>query len=325
MTPFKPLYSYTFRFLPLKAERYMFLIIMILVFVKPPIRHASETEWYWENNYVVNVELEYNPCAEIEDSQGEMQINQTRLRSLFPVIMKENFFFGLGAVYEGYLLNYRDTPSFYNDSAGKFVYQEDLPNDLHIIDVVIGTNYTFNEQWGIYGEIIPGIHSDFEDIDNSDMLVNGFFFLRYHAESGTEYRFGGGVTPSFGEPQVFPLFGMLCPVSEKYAFDLLLPSHAMFRFKCSEKTEMGLKAKMSIREFRLQDGGSWHDDILRYRQVTAGPYAEFILYKTMILRVESGYMLGRKFEFLNKGYDEQLWVDRLNNKFFLILSLRWAI
>ncbi len=305
------------------CKRNLMLIITIIIF-EATLSPALGAIWYWENNHLINLEFEYDPYSDIKDSPGEIQINLTRLRAMVPVIIKDKFFFGLGVKYEGYFFDYKTISPFYHPSTKRFIYQKDLPDGLHMVDLVIGTSYEFSEQWNIYVEFDPGIHSDFEDIDKNDVLLEGLFFFRYTAKSGTEFRFGGGYNHSFGDPQIYPLLGLHCPITEKSAVDVLLPSHAMFRFKVTELIETGLKAELTSREFRLKNGGPWHDDILKYRQITAGPYVEFIIYRSLILRLESGYVFGRKVEFHDNEYAQELWEDELEENLLAGFSVRWA-
>ncbi len=303
-------------------KRTLILCIGFFTFAVTPVFGAK---WYWEDNDVIKLKSEYAPYSDIKNSSGEIGITQTKLSFIAPVILKSDFFLGLGVKHRSFYFHYKNISPFNIPSTSKIISQEDLPGSLYTTDLVIGTSYDFSKQLYIYTEFTPGIHSDLENIGNKDINFEGLFFFGYTSKSGTEYRFGGGYNHSFGEHQIYPLLGLHWPITEKSAVDVLLPSHSMFRFKLTKLAEIGMKAKLISSEFRLKNESPWNDDILKYSQIEIGPYTDFNIYRSLILRLESGYVFERILEFYDDGYDHELRKYDLEEKLFLGFSIRWAL
>lgn len=99
-------------------------------------------------------------------------------------------------------------------------------DDLDLYKVMLPVKFTMQatEQMPVHLTLIPGIHSDFEDVDGDDFRVDGTLASSYPYSEKLKFEFGVAVGEEFGDPKAYPIGGIRWTATDALQVDLLFPS-----------------------------------------------------------------------------------------------------
>lgn len=146
------------------------------------------------------------------DFEDEVAQHEGKASVLLPVLTKEDYGFGLkvgGAVQANIW-------TFDNDEVDDF--------DLYKVKVPVVGSFQATEDIPLDVSLVPGIHSDFEDVDEDDFRLEGSVVGRYRYSETLRFVLGLAVGEEFGDPTVFPVGGVSWTATEALQLDLLFPS-----------------------------------------------------------------------------------------------------
>ncbi len=95
--------------------------------------------------------------------------------------------------------------------------------DLHKLKVSLATAFQATEEIPVKVKLVPGIHSDMEDIDSDDFRLEGSVVGSYQYSDVVKFVFGAGFGEEFGDPQAFPIGGVKWRATDELQVDLLFP------------------------------------------------------------------------------------------------------
>lgn len=248
--------------------------------------------------------------SENEDSLIDTEIQRTLvwLSGSAPIAIGNGHHLILGVEYKGQLVEYDDfRPVLFPPIVGgNLITEDDLPEDLHALDVSIGLLWSWSEAWSTLFQFKPGIHSDFEDIDGDDLMFTGTVLAQ--RKFGTRNRFGLGITysDSFGEPEVFPLGLLDWYPTEKWYVEALLPLNVDVGYKISQSISAGVEGKLQGYQYRLTEDRPWDESVLNYREVRIGPFLDATLWGNTHLRLSAGLVTAQEFEVRDEDNDDEI-------------------
>jgi len=146
--------------------------------------------------------------GEFED---EVEQHEFKIEGVLPVMSADEYGFDLavGAAYQANVWTF-DNNRF-----------DDL--DLHKIKVPIAATFQATDEIPVRATLTPGIHSDFEDVDDEDFRLEGSVVGSYRYSEVMKFVLGVGFGEEFGDPEAFPIGGVSWQATDELKVDLFFP------------------------------------------------------------------------------------------------------
>lgn len=99
-------------------------------------------------------------------------------------------------------------------------------DDLDLYKVKLPVTGTFDayENTTVSVSLTPGIHSDFKKVTSDDFRLEALAVGNYTASETLKYRLGLAYAEDLGDPQVFPVGGVIWQATEELRLDLVFPA-----------------------------------------------------------------------------------------------------
>ncbi|MDP8215047.1 MAG: DUF6268 family outer membrane beta-barrel protein [Candidatus Euphemobacter frigidus] len=259
----------------------------------------------WEEDKVAYLRYYYVPHTELKDEDGEIEMNAFKGMALIPVALGESMFLLPGLAYSGLYLDYKGMTFSDPGPEGPFT-EKDLPRNLHVIDLIIGAHVQWDQEWGTFVLLYPGIHSDLDDISGDDIYFSGVALASYRFSDTLLCSVGFYYDDSFGVPQLLPMIGVQWQISDVLTLDAFLPQFLVFKYRADPVLAIGLKFNVEGNQYRLSKGKPWKDTRVKYTQILAGPFVDLNLADHLVLRIEGGFVADREFEFYDDDTSSRL-------------------
>ncbi|MEA1927624.1 MAG: DUF6268 family outer membrane beta-barrel protein [Candidatus Auribacterota bacterium] len=274
----------------------------------------------WEDDKPFLLKYYYVPFSELEEEDAEIEMHGVSGMAMIPVTLNESVSLITGLVYKGLFLDYKDAEFSFPTPEGTFT-EKDLPDDLHVLDVILGANLQWNEEWGTFVIVYPGIHSDMENVSGSDIYFSGVALGSYRFSEDFLLSAGMYYDDSFGLPQLLPMLGIQWRISEVLTLDSLLPQYTVFSWRVDPRLAIGLKFNVAGNQYRLSKSKPWKDTVVKYTQIMTGPFVDFTLVGNLVLRLEGGFVINREFEFRDDDTSAKLWDGEIKDNGYIAGSL----
>ena len=259
----------------------------------------------WEEDKIVWLKYYYVPHSELKDEDGEIGMNVVKGGVMIPVALSESFVLLPGLTHSGLYLDYKDLTFSDPTPDGTFT-EKDLPHNLHAIDLVLGGAVQWDEEWGTFIVLYPGIHSDMDDISGDDFYFSGAALISYTFSDTFLLSAGLYYDDSFGLPQLLPMLGVQWRISDSLTLDAALPQFLVFAYRVIPELAIGLKYNVEGNQYRLSEGKPWKNTIVKYTQILTGPFVDLYLSDHLVLRIDGGLVIAREFEFRDDDTSRKL-------------------
>ena len=259
----------------------------------------------WEEDKIALLKYYYVPHSEFKDEAGEIGMNAVKGTAMIPVALSESFVLLPGLAYSGLYLDYKDLTFSDPTPDGTFT-EKDLPHNLHVVDLVLGGAVQWDEEWGTFIVLYPGIHSDMDDINGDDIYFSGAALMSYTFSDTFLLSAGLYYDDSFGIPQLLPMLGVQWRICDGLTLDAALPQFLVFAYRVIPELAIGLKFNVEGNQYRLSEGKPWKDTIVKYTQILTGPFVDLYLSDHLVLRIDGGLVTGREFEFRDDDTSRKL-------------------
>lgn len=256
-----------------------------------PLR-SSLTTWHWDGLHLAMA------GGSLTAFEGELSEGRLQVYAVAPVFYRPRLFVGMGIDYEAWRLDM------------------DPEVTVHRLLAPLGLFRRFSERWAIYAESDLGIQAEADQMDADALNWIGYAYASWNAAPRLRFRMGGAYDLNLGEPAIYPLLGVHWLAGSRFALDVLLPVHAMLRFKVSPVLDVGLRSRIHSRSFLAKES------TLRHLQVTLGPYADYTLVRQLALRVEVRALAWRRTE--ADGTDGGLLKENVMDAAEAEMSVRWS-
>jgi hypothetical protein len=257
--------------------------------------------------------------------QSNSEDQYTRLRALlnYPIELKEDTYFVIGAEYNRVLLNLEE----------KYPFDTNLIDKIHILDLNIGYTFKLNENWRLGAKLNPRIASTLtRRIGSDDYFMNGGLFVindRTDDESiKRPYRLILGLTynATTGLPFPLPFVSYFREINEKWSFSAGVPKSNL-KYSFNEKNNLqafvGLDGYLAhIQEPTMVNGESV--DHISLSVAVGGLGYEYLLSKHLVGYLYTGYTFRLNNVLRNKNRDEIYKLDDVN-AFYLRTGIKFKI
>lgn len=287
----------------------LFFVISFLIVCKST--HAQLTD-------LVRLEYSFIPKSNSEDQY-------TRLKGLlnYPIKLKNNAYFIIGAEYNRILLNLEDHYPFNTDGLNK----------IHVIDLNIGYTFKWNDEWRFGVKLNPRIASSLtKRLTSEDYFMNGgaFFIKDKTKKEGLKrpYRLIFGLTynATTGIPFPLPFISYYNKINENWSFNAGVPKSNL-KYTFNEKNNMqafvGLDGYLAHLQNPLVINGENIDNISLSIAIGGLGY-EYCFTKHLVAYMYSGYTFRLNNVLRNENRDEVFKLDDLN-AFYLRTGIKFKI
>ncbi len=171
--------------------------------------------------------------------------------------------------------------------------------DLYGLALLAYAERPIRGNWGWLAMLMPGYFTDFHKGRTGEGKMVAHAAADYRFSSKLRLNIGAAYDTAFGDPQVYPVGGVVWKMSDDWTLRLVLPSPAV---------QWRPGSKMSLFAFVNPAGDRWIvDDEKEGEQVflielwRAGVGAEWRLWKSLWLRAAGGMEFGRRYEVRSGG------------------------
>ena len=267
---------------------------------------------------IARLEYSFIPQSKSEDQY-------TRLRALlnYPIEVKNDAYFIIGAEYNRIFLNLEEN----------YPFDTSVLDRIHIIDLNIGYTFKWNEKWRLGVKFNPRIASTLtKSLSADDYFLNGGVFLindRTKDESLKQsYRLIIGLTynATVGLPFPLPFVSYYRRINEKWSFNAGIPkSNLKYTFNKRNNLQafVGLDGYLAHLQNAVVINGQNIDHISLSVAIGGFGY-EYCFTKHLVAYMYTGYTLRLNNVLRNKSKDEILKLSDLNT-FYLRTGLKFKI
>jgi len=267
---------------------------------------------------IARLEYSFIPQSKSEDQY-------TRLRALlnYPIEVKNDAYFIIGAEYNRIFLNLEEN----------YPFDASVLDRIHIIDLNIGYTFKWNEKWRLGVKFNPRIASTLtKSLSADDYFLNGGVFLindRTKDESlKRSYRLIIGLTynATVGLPFPLPFVSYYRRINEKWSFNAGIPkSNLKYTFNKRNNLQafVGLDGYLAHLQDAVVINGQNIDHISLSVAIGGFGY-EYCFTKHLVAYMYTGYTLRLNNVLRNKSKDEVLKLSDLNT-FYLRTGLKFKI
>ncbi len=291
-----------------KGTRCVFIVCLFFVF---QFSNAQLTD-------LVRLEYSFIPQTKSEDQY-------TRLRALvnYPIKVKSDSYFIIGAEYNRIFLNLEED----------YPFDKSILNRIHVIDLNMGYTFKWNENWRLGFKFNPRIASTLtKSLNSDDYFMNGGAFLindRTKDESlKRPYRLILGLTynSTTGLPFPLPFVSYYRAINEKWSFNAGVPKSNLkhtFNKRNNLQAFVGLDGYLAHLQDAVVINGESVDHISLSVAVGGLGY-EYCFTKHFVAYMYTGYTFRLNNVLRNKNRDE---VFKFNdvNAFYLRTGLKFKI
>jgi len=291
------------------------IILLLTLFIQADDSTLNnQSKWHWERIRVF--ELKYTPSLESKiDNGGSTAFSLGDAYLQIPIIRGMKNYFGAGLTYSA------TAPELYGAVADSLQFRTRVSQAAHIL---LGYNRTFSDQMNLYAEYNGGINGIWDDLGASQSHF-GFFFLGYRYKRDVYFRGGAGVTYLYGQPQFFPVLGIALGLSDVFGIDILVPKHALFRFRVTPKVQVGTKIAYSLGNAGFNIVGSDRMVNYAFSQMSSSVYCDYRIVKMLTIRGEVGGYLFRNIKLIDLE-DNQSYYDAAPSETpYVSISIRWQV
>ena len=267
---------------------------------------------------IARLEYSFIPQSKSEDQY-------TRLRALlnYPIEVKNDAYFIIGAEYNRIFLNLEEN----------YPFDTSVLDRIHIIDLNIGYTFKWNEKWRLGVKFNPRIASTLtKSLSADDYFLNGGVFLindRTKDESlKRSYRLIIGLTynATVGLPFPLPFVSYYRRINEKWSFNAGIPkSNLKYTFNKRNNLQafVGLDGYLAHLQNAVVINGQNIDHISLSVAIGGFGY-EYCFTKHLVAYMYTGYTLRLNNVLRNKSKDEILKLSDLNTS-YLRTGLKFKI
>jgi hypothetical protein len=288
-------------------KKFFFLVLLLISF----LTNAQLTD-------LARLEYSFIPKNKSDDQY-------TRIRALvnYPIKIKEDSYFVIGAEYNSIFLNLNDN----------YPFDTSYLETITVVDLNLAYTHKINEIWRVAYKVTPRLASTLtEKITSEDLFLNGgVFFIKDRTKITTirkPYRLILGLTynTTAGIPFPLPLISYFSQINENWSYTVGVPKmNVKYRFdeKKNIQAFVGLDGYFAHLQRPASIQGNQVDNI-SLSVVVAGLGYEYSLSKYLVLYSYAGYTLRLNNVLRNADRENVFTLDDVNS-FYLRTGIKFRL
>jgi len=249
----------------------------------------------------------------------------TRIRALlnYPIKVKEDSYFIIGAEYNRIILNLND----------KYPFDTNYLETISVIDLNLAYTHKLNDIWRIAYKVTPRLASTLnERINSEDLFINGgVFFIKDKTKLTTvrkPYRLILGLTynTTAGIPFPLPLVSYYSEINENWSYTVGVPKmNVKYRFDDKKNLQafVGLDGYYAHLQRPTSIQGKQVDNV-SLSVIVAGLGYEYSLSKYLVLYTYAGYTLRLNNVLRNEDRENVFTLNDVNS-FYLRTGIKFRL
>jgi hypothetical protein len=246
------------------------------------------------------VDLDYSSVfggkAKVGDVKfGSVNEQATHFTYVASPQLKDNLLLRVGVDYERYSFGLPST-----QKVGGFTLP--LPNTLQSTAMVVGADWTMNDQWIFRFQAQPGVYSDFQDVSARDVNVPFIIGGSYIVDKDLQWFMGVSVD-LWREYPVIPGAGVRWKFAEEWTLFFVLPKPRI-QYELNERVTLFAGANIKSGTYRVsEEFGRDHgrtglnNAIVDYTEIRLGTGVEWQALPSLGVTLEGGYVPTRTFDY----------------------------
>jgi hypothetical protein len=177
-----------------------------------------------------------------------------------------------------------------------------IPDTLQSVALTLGADVELSEKWIMRFEVMPGISSDFVDIDANDLSLNAIVGFSYIVDSKLQWVMGLMIGYS-NEYPVLPGAGVRWQFADDWTLNFILPRPRL-EYKVTDQLQAFVGAEIKSGTYRVgSDFGSsvgnekLNNAVVSYMEVRTGAGLIYRFHPAFALEAEGGWMVDRSFDY----------------------------
>lgn len=198
-----------------------------------------------------------------------------------PLLSTPDITLGLGAMFTWSGISFKDLPGVKD-------------YDLYVVGVPVDAIYTGVPGWTFWGNVTPGLFTDFTKITGDDYRTLAHAMVLYEMMPELKLGLGASYDREFGEDRLYPLGGAIWSIGREWRLELLLPAPAI-NYAPTDRLVFFADARPAGNKWNLdaeEDGEA--DFKLECWRIGAG--FEYRLFGSLWAHLAGGMTLNRKYE-----------------------------
>lgn len=276
---------------------------------------------FWTNAQLTDLaRLEY---SFIPKNKSDDQYTRIRALVNYPIKIKEDSYFIIGAEYNSIFLNLNDN----------YPFDTSYLETITVIDLNLAYTHKINDIWRVAYKVTPRLASTLIDkITSEDLFLNGgVFFIKDRTKITTirkPYRLILGLTynTTAGIPFPLPLISYFSQINENLSYTVGVPKmNVKYRFdeKKNIQAFVGLDGYFAHLQRPASIQGNQVDNI-SLSVVVAGLGYEYSLSKYLVLYTYAGYTLRLNNVLRNADRENVFTLDDVNS-FYLRTGIKFRL
>ncbi|HLP01111.1 MAG TPA: DUF6268 family outer membrane beta-barrel protein [Opitutaceae bacterium] len=185
-----------------------------------------------------------------------------------------------------------------------------LPENLKALTAQLGVAHPFAERWRLLVNAAPRIAGADGDLRDARADLAVLALATYDTSPDLSWSFGLRYGAR-SDQILLPIAGMVWRFAPEWEFRLAWPESGV-SYRATESLTLRAIASILGGDYRLahdprpeaaRSGPSWRGGWLEFREVRLGLAAEYAFARRFGLRLESGYVVDRRFEFLQRDLE----------------------
>lgn len=261
---------------------------------------------------IVRLNYTYSPKQGLNEKKYPLQSNFFTADVTFPIELKK----GGDAI----IIN----PFFTNNEG------EVTNNDFHAVSKALLIGFLKKDifqNWNLLSSFIVRRNTDGEVDSNDGWQYGGILLATWKKSQDISFKFGFYYNKEFFGNYFMPLVGLDWKIDSKNNLFGVLPGYMIFEHKVTPKFYYGFAFRAFTNSYRKEVidpfmGGS---NYLRIDDNPLGIYADTYLSKKIVLAVETGYTVLRRYRYGFKEENVHTKTDYKNDNFYFKASLAYRL
>ena len=267
--------------------KYQKILIVVSLLFTPFI-------WLFGQDYINLARLSYNIS---NDNTFDLGVGETNLKELssdvnIPIPLSAKKTFLTGFLYENIQLQ---------------LYPHDEYITLHTVNLKVGMNQKFSNNWDVTYMVLPKFSSDLIKWGKDDFQIGALALFKKKIKKDFNYKFGMFYNSDKFGPFVTPLIGIYYRKG-KWETNMTLPASADGNYSFSKNGKIGLRFDGAIRSFNLNSSFEGKDQYVRRSNNELSGYLQWNM-KGVNLQFQVGSSIGRNYRTYEKSDEVDLTVS----------------
>jgi len=167
--------------------------------------------------------------------------------------------------------------------------------DLYAVTVPISLLYTGIDRWALWGNVTPGLFTDFDGMNSDDYRTTAHGLAFYRCLPNIDLVLGAAYDCEFGDDKLYPLGGAVWCIGEEWQLRMLFPMPQVL-YAPFEKLLFFVDGRPAGNKWNLRPSGEDKDFDFKLESWRIGAGVEYELFSHIWLHCAAGAHVDRNYD-----------------------------